>query len=306
MILVTGANGFVGRSLVKRLVELRLEVRGGARTSSRSSDSVVMPQLGREADWFPLLDQVDSVVHLAGRAHVLRETAKCPAEIFQEVNTAGTIRLAEQAAEVGIRRFVFLSSVGVNGVRSLHPFTESDLPAPQEPYAVSKLEAERALLTIAERSAMEIVILRPPLVYGPGAPGNFGRLLDIVRRGIPLPFGSFVHNRRTLVGIDNLVDLIIKCINHPAAANQIFMAGDNEDLSTAGLIRRLAHALEVEPRNLPIPVSVITAMASVVGKRAQLQKICGNLQVNTCKSRDLLGWTPPLSVDEGLRRAALR
>jgi nucleoside-diphosphate-sugar epimerase len=235
---------------------------------------------------------------------MLDDRAERPLEVFRAINTAGTVRLAQQAAEMGIRRFVFLSSIGVNGVRSTRPFTEADAPAPQEPYAVSKLEAEHALMQIAEKTGMEVVILRPPLVYGPDAPGNFGRLLGAVRRGLPLPLGAVTHNRRTLVALDNLVDLIVTCVTHPAAANQIFLAGDSEDLSTADLLRRLAQALAVPLRLLPVPVWLLSATATMLGKRAMIDRLCGSLQVDISKARELLGWSPPLSVDEALRRTA--
>ncbi|MNK84381.1 dTDP-4-dehydro-6-deoxyglucose reductase [compost metagenome] len=212
--------------------------------------------------------------------------------------------MAQQAADTGVCRFVFISSIGVNGSESFKPFTEIDIPAPQEPYAVSKMEAEIGLFEIGKKTGMEIVVIRPPLVYGAGAPGNFGRLLRAVKSGVPLPFGA-VHNRRTLVGIENLVSLIANCIEHPFAANQVFLAGDGEDISTSDLLRFMGDSLNRRARLLPVPVPLMQAVGNLIGRRATVQKICGNLQVDISKARKVLGWEPPLSTIEGLSRMAL-
>ncbi|WP_281049860.1 NAD-dependent epimerase/dehydratase family protein [Thauera sp. GDN1] len=279
-------------------------VRGATRQPSDLRTDVPSPLLGDDAEWSPLLEQVDIVVHAAARAHVLNENAEDPLRLFQEVNTAGTLRLARQAAEVGVKRFLFLSSIGVNGTQSIKPFNESDTPQPVEPYAVSKREAEQGLMELSRETGMEVVIIRPPLVYGPSAPGNFGKLANAVRRGIPLPLGAVTQNRRTLVGLDNLVDLIMTCAYHPAAANQVFLAGDDEDLSTADLLHRMAKAFGVSPRLLPVPVPVLKAMARAAGKSGMVERLCGSLQVDITKAREVLGWKPPLTVDEGLARVA--
>ncbi len=289
---------------MRRLFTEDALVRGATRQPSDLRTDVPSPLLGDDAEWSPLLEQVDIVVHAAARAHVLNENAGDPLRLFQEVNTAGTLRLARQAAEVGVKRFLFLSSIGVNGTQSIKPFTESDTPQPVEPYAVSKREAEQGLMELSRETGMEVVIIRPPLVYGPSAPGNFGKLANAVRRGIPLPLGAVTQNRRTLVGLDNLVDLIMTCAYHPAAANQIFLAGDDEDLSTADLLRRMAKAFGVSPRLLPIPVPVLKAMARAAGKSGMVERLCGSLQVDITKAREVLGWKPPLTVDEGLARVA--
>lgn len=303
-ILVTGASGFIGRGIVARLVADGVDVIAAKRSPSSAVRDAHSPSLDGEADWRALLRGRTAVVHAAARAHVLDDQAERPLDVFRAINTAGTLRLAQQATEMGIRRFIFLSSIGVNGVQSTRPFTESDAPAPEEPYAVSKLEAEHALMQLAERTGMEVVILRPPLVYGPDAPGNFGRLLGAVRRGLPLPLGAVTRNRRTLVALENLVDLIVTCVVHPAAANQVFLAGDSEDLSTAELLRRLARAFGVRLRLLPVPVWLLSAGAAALGKRAMVDRLCGSLQVDIGKARELLGWSPPLNVDEALRRTA--
>lgn len=303
-VLLTGSSGFVGRSTMGRLLAEGAIVRGATRHHADLRTDIQSPSLGENAEWGPLLKQTDIVIHAAARAHVLNESAGDPIKLFREVNTAGTLRLARQAAEVGVKRFLFLSSIGVNGTQSIKPFTESDVPLPVEPYAVSKLEAEQGLMELSRETGMEVVIIRPPLVYGPSAPGNFGKLANAVRRGIPLPLGAVTQNRRTLVGLDNLVDLIVTCAYHPAAANQAFLAGDDEDLSTADLLRRMAKAFGVSPRLLPVPVPVLKAMARAAGKSGMVERLCGSLQVDITKAREVLGWKPPLTVDEGLARVA--
>ena len=303
-VLVTGGNGFIGKRVCYRLTADRVDVIGAVRHPKACEWEAPSPSLDRIADWRPLLRDRTVVVHTAGRAHLLEDRAERPLDAFRAVNTAGTLRLAQQAAEMGVRRFVFLSSIGVNGVQSALPFTELDAPEPMEPYAVSKLEAERGLMELGDRTGMEIVMLRPPLVYGPDAPGNFGKLANAVKRGLPLPLGAVTQNKRTLVGLDNLVDLIVTCAYHPAAANQVFLAGDGEDLSTADLLRRMAKAFGVTPRLLPIPVALLKVMAQAAGKAGMIERLCGSLQVDVTKAREVLGWTPPLTVDEGLARAA--
>lgn len=303
-VLLTGSSGFVGRSTMGRLLAEGAIVRGATRHPADLRTDIQSPSLGENAEWGPLLKQTDIVIHAAARAHVLNESAGDPIKLFREVNTAGTLRLARQAAEVGVKRFLFLSSIGVNGTQSIKPFTESDVPHPVEPYAVSKLEAEQGLMELSRETGMEVVIIRPPLVYGPSAPGNFGKLANAVRRGIPLPLGAVTQNRRTLVGLDNLVDLIMTCAYHPAAANQVFLAGDDEDLSTADLLHRMAKAFGVSPRLLPVPVPVLKAMARAAGKSGMVERLCGSLQVDITKAREVLGWKPPLTVDEGLARVA--
>lgn len=307
--LLTGASGFIGSALL-RTAQLRgLAIKPVFRRAVASDgvwpEAVIQPAIAGDTDWQSALAGVQVVIHAAARAHVMREAAVDPLAEFREVNVEGTLNLARQAAAAGVRRFVFISSIGVNGGQTFgQPFTAADAPAPAEPYAVSKLEAERGLLALAASPAgreMEVVIIRPPLVYGPGAPGNFGRLVAAVHKGICLPLGA-VHNRRTLVALDNLVDLILLCTHHPAAANQVLLAGDAEDLSTTELLRRIGAALGRPARLLPVPVELMEFCAGLLGRRATVRKICGNLQVDISETRQLLGWTPSVSVDEGLRK----
>ena len=302
-ILVTGASGFVGGAVVQRLLANGDLVAGAMRQSSEAKWAVQSPELDAVSDWRLLLADKDIVVHAAARAHVLKESAPDPLAEFRRVNVDGTLNLARQAAAAGVGRFVLVSSIGVNGVRSQRPFRETDEPQPSEPYAVSKLEAELALAELATQTRMEIVIIRPPLVYGPGAPGNFRRLLKLADSGLPLPLGA-IHNRRSFVALDNLVDLIVTCTDHPAAANQTFLVADGEDLSTSELLERLSAALGKRALLLPIPEWLLAAGAALAGKPEIARRLCGNLQVEIHKARALLGWSPPVSVDEGLRATA--
>jgi nucleoside-diphosphate-sugar epimerase len=240
-------------------------------------------------------------VHTAARAHVLNDRVTDPLAEFRRVNTVGTLRLAEQAAATGVKRFVFVSSIGVNGVQTSigKPFSEATQPKPHNAYALSKWEAEQGLMRIADETGLEVVIIRPPLVYGCNAPGNFGSLMRAVQRGWPLPLGA-VHNQRSLVALDNLVDFIVTCITHPQAANQTFLVSDGQDLSTTELVRGMAQAAGVPARLLPVPVWALQAGATLLGKGDAVQRLCGNLQVDISKARNLLGWTPPVSVAAGL------
>jgi nucleoside-diphosphate-sugar epimerase len=241
---------------------------------------------------------------LAGRAHVLNDLSADPLAEFRLVNVNATLNLVVQAVKSGVKRVVFISSVGVNGFHSATgmPFSEEDRPNPHNAYALSKWEAEQGLLRIANETRLEVVIIRPPLVYGCNAPGNFGSLIRAVQRGWPLPLGA-VHNQRSLVALDNLVDFIVTCITHPKAANQTFLVSDGHDISTTELVRGMAQAAGVSARLLPVPVGALQAAARLLGKGDAMQRLCGNLQVDISKARALLGWMPPVSVDEGLRRA---
>jgi len=236
---------------------------------------------------------------------VTKEEAADPLAEFRSVNVDGTLVLARQAAEAGVRRFIFISSIGVNGGETTaHPFTVDDSVSPHTPYAVSKHEAEVGLRALAEDTAMEIVIIRPPLVYGPNAPGNFYSLMKFLASRVPLPLGSVKANRRSFVYLDNLIDLIVTCLDHPKAANQTFLVSDGEDLSTTDLLRRMGQALGKPARLIPVPQQLLTLAAKVLGKPGIAQRLCGSLQVDIAKTRELLGWNPPVSVDEGLRRTA--
>lgn len=304
--LLTGANGFVGSALLARIHGGDTPVLGVVRGDPVPEHCIRGPALDGYADWTPLVVGCDVVVHAAARVHVVAERVADPLAAFREVNVAGTLRLARQAAASGVRRFVFISSIKVNGEQTApeRRFSAADLPAPQDAYAVSKAEAEAGLGALAAETGMEVVIIRPPLVYGLGVKANFLSMMRWLSRGMPLPLGAIENNRRSLVALDNLIDLIVTCIHHPAAANQVFLAGDGEDLSTTDLLRRLAAAMGVSARLLPVPVWALHAGAKLIGREAMFLRLCGNLQVDISKARQLLGWSPPISVDEGLRRAA--
>lgn len=303
-VLLTGATGFVGKALASSLTnEHDVTLTCAVRKSNSQSPGreVITGELNEKTDWSEALIDQDAVVHLAARAHILKNEVADPLAEYRRVNVHGTLRLAHQAASTGVSRFVFISSIGVNGNINTRPFTTEDTPTPAEPYARSKWEAEQGLQEICEHTDMELVIIRPPLVYGPDAPGNFGSLVHIVEKGLPLPLGA-IHNKRSLVALDNLVDLIITCINHPSAANQVFLAGDGEDLSTSDLLRGVAAAMGKPLRLISLPVGLLQLGATLLGKKAMAQRLLGSLQVDISKARGVLGWTPPVSTDEGLRR----
>lgn len=303
-ILLTGANGFVGSRLAEALncrsgFELTSAVRrSGAAGIGRE---VVVSTLEADTDWADALYKKQVVIHAAARAHILKDEVPDPLAEYRKNNVQGTLNLARQAAEAGAKRFVFISSIGVNGNINNRPFTEDDQPSPAEPYAQSKLEAEFGLQAIAEDTEMEVISIRPPLVYGPNAPGNFNSLVQWVHKGLPLPLGS-IHNKRSLVALDNLVDLIITCVDHPAAANQVFLAGDGHDVSTTELLRGVGQAMGKPARLIPVPAGMLMFGASLLGKKVVAQRLLGSLQVDISKARNVLGWEPPLSVEEGLRR----
>lgn len=303
MILVTGATGFVGRGLCAELAARGLP----ARPVSRRPAPGCFPigSIDEQTDWREALQGVDRVVHLAARVHVMDDRAADPLAEFRRANVAATLALARQAAAAGVRRFVFVSSVKVNGEETGagQAFTAEDPPRPQDPYGVSKMEAEQGLLELARATGMEVAIVRPPLVYGPGVGANFRSMLRWLQRGVPLPLGA-VRNRRTLVALDNLVDLLILCLSHPGAANQVLLAGDAEDLSTPELLRRAAAALGTRARLLPVPPVLLRVAAGAVGRGGVARRLCSSLRLDTGKTRSLLGWTPPVSVDEALRRTA--
>ena len=308
-VLVTGASGFVGRSFCAELALHGLTVRGMTRSSvdlPKGVQKAITVDLNGHTDWRDALDGCDLIVHLAARVHVMHETTGDPLAEFRRVNVLGTLNLARQAAAAGVRRFVFISSVKVNGesTQTGVPFTADDTPAPLDAYGVSKMEAEHGLREVAAQSGMEVVIIRPPLVYGPGVKANFAAMMRWLQRGVPLPLGA-IHNQRSLVAIDNLVDLIVLCLKHPAAANQTFLVSDGEDVSTTALLFRMGQAMGRPARLLAVPSSVLKLAGALLGKSDVVQRLCGSLQVDIAKTQDLLGWTPPVSLDEGLRRTAL-
>jgi len=301
---LTGSTGFVGSALLQHLQKHGSQpLTIGHRERPGIHTTIDKLRLANIASNH--LADCDTIVHLGARVHVMRESHLNPIEVYREVNVATTIALANMAAVAGVRRFVFVSSIKVNGEGTLagHAFTAAETPAPQDPYGVSKMEAEEGLRQIARETAMEVVIVRPPLVYGPGVKANFASLMRAVQHGLPLPLASVTENRRSFVALDNLVDLLITCIDHPAAANQTFLVGDDEDLSTAELLRRIGQAMHKPARLFPVPPSLLQLGANLLGKGAMAQRLLGNLQVDISHTRNTLNWIPPVSVDEGLRRA---
>jgi len=304
--IVTGANGFVGSRLVQRLHERMCEVVPCVRSPESAQGGVAIGDIHASTAWSSVLEGASVVVHTAARVHVMKDDAADPLIEFRKVNVDGTVNLACQAAAAGVRRIIFVSSVKVNGesTRQGRLFSADERPGPEDPYGISKNEAEIALREIAGRTGMEVVIVRPPLVYGPGVRANFAAMMRLLARGIPLPLGTVNQNRRSMVALDNLVDLLVTCIGHPAAANQTFMVSDGEDLSTADLLRRLGKAMGKPARLIPVPVSLLRFGADLIGKGNEAQRLLGSLQVDISKTRELLDWTPRISVNEGLRRAA--
>ena len=308
-ILVTGANGFIGRALCAELARREYCVLGVVRDLSRSLNlPCKMTGIGDiepAMDWSATLKGVKVVVHLAARVHKMCESVSDPLKEFRRINVASTENLARQAVLAGVRRFIYLSSIKVNGEETFpgRPFTEQDLSAPVDPYSISKYEAEDRLRQVAGETAMEAVIIRPSLVYGPGVRANFLSLMRCLNKRIPLPLGA-IQNKRSFVALDNLIDLIIICITHPAAGNQTFLAGDGEDLSTPELLCRMGMALGTPARLFSIPMGLLLIGASLLGKRSAAQRLCGSLQVDISKARTLLDWTPPVSVDDALRKTA--
>jgi nucleoside-diphosphate-sugar epimerase len=311
-IAVTGADGFVGQAVVRQLAANGNQVlayvrRSGAFAPMAGVTLMAAPDLGQHADWLLQPEHgIHALVHTAARVHTIQDTSTDPLAEFRQANVEGTVSLARQAAYAGVKRFVFLSSIKVNGefTEVGTPFTADDEPAPQDPYGISKHEAEQLLCEISDNTGMEVVIIRPPLVYGPGVKANFKSMMYWLARGVPLPLAAVTENRRSLVALDNLVDLIVKCLTHPAAANQTFLVSDGEDLSTADLLKRMGVVSGHSARLFPIPLSMLKLCAAMVNKSGIYQRLCRSLQLDISKTRQMLTWDPPISVDEGLRRAA--
>ena len=309
MVLLTGASGFVGKAVLNTAQQRGINIRPVYRSidSAMGQPNAVLVS-GLEdgmADWTQALQGVNVVIHAAARAHIMREEEHDSLFEYRRVNVIGTLNLARQAAALGVRRFVFISSIKVNGEATApgQPFTADDIPAPEDAYGQSKTEAEVQLNQLAKETGIEVTIIRPPLIYGPGVKGNFASLITWVRRGFPLPLGAVADNRRSLVGIDNLADLILVCAYHPKAANQIFLVSDGEDLSTTEMLWRIGKALRQPVRLLWVPVGLISLIGDLVGKKVVSQRLLGSLQVNIHKTCELLDWKPSVAVNEGLRRA---
>ncbi|TPX27628.1 UDP-glucose 4-epimerase family protein [Cylindrospermopsis raciborskii] len=312
-ILITGANGFVGKALCHELSGRSTHNLVFAATRSTHSQitlplnvqQVIVPSLQDLVQRRDIISQVDCIIHLAARVHQMKDNAANPLSAFRLINTEATYQLARAVAEQGVKRFIYLSSIKVNGEETTeyHPFTAEDIPAPRDPYGISKAEAEIQLKNISSETGLEVVIIRPPLVYGSGVKGNFLSMMQWLDKGFPLPLGA-IYNRRSLVSLPNLVSLITTCIHHPAAANQTFLVSDNADISTTDLIRQMAHSLGKKPLLIPVPTYCLKFMASLLGKQSLALRLCSSLQVDIQKTQALLHWNPPVSLKEGINLTA--
>lgn len=304
-IAVTGASGFIGRAVCRRLESDGCKVRRIVREALEIEGCVGVGDLGPKTDWSSALAGIDCVVHCAARAHIMRETVADPLAEFRRINVVATRRLAQQAVVNGVRRLVFVSSIGVHGTHTNNraPFRHDDQPAPIEPYAISKLEAERELTNVANKTGLEIVIVRPPLVYGPGVGANFLRLMRLVDRGWPLPFGA-IQGLRSLVALDNLVDLLVRCTKTPAASGEVFLVSDGQDISLPDLIRMLARHLGRAARLLPLPRTALLAVAGLLGEGATIERLTSELRVDMGHTCRTLAWQPPISTEAGIAATA--
>lgn len=303
-ILVTGANGFIGRNLCATLKEKGYFVRGAVRNNvgdvSGADEYIQVGDINESTDWQQALAGVDAVIHLAARAHIMNDPAANPIDDFRMVNMFGTERVARMAAKSGVRRFIFISSVKVNGERGSKPYTEEDVPEPQDAYGVTKREAEDSLACIANETGLQVVILRLPLVYGPGVKANFRDLIKIAASGLPLPFKS-IHNQRSFLYLGNLADAIIVCLTHPLAAGETFLVSDGQDVSTPDLIKMIVCAVDKKPVLFSLYPGILKTLCKIIGKAEELEKLTGSLIVDSSKIRNLLGWKPPFTMEEGIR-----
>lgn len=310
-ILVTGATGFVGKPLVDNLIlkvnNVRVLVRKELTCVSEKVEKIIVDDLSSVDDWTEILQSVDVVIHCAARVHIMNDLVADPLIEFRKVNVNATLKLARKAAEVGIKRFIFISSIKVNGEMTEpgQSFKPDERCQPEDPYGLSKYEAEQGLLKIAAKTDMEVVIIRPPLVYGPGVKANFYLMMKWVNKGIPLPLGA-INNQRSFLALDNLVDFIIHCIDHPQAANEVFLISDSEDISTKELLKKVAKAFGKKPRLIPVPVKLMTLVAKLIRKSDVADRLLGSLQVDGSKAQNLLGWEPVVTMDEQLKKIADR
>lgn len=303
-VLVTGANGFVGRAVTCRLkqsptIKVQKAIRSSASLSS-DQDVIQVGDIHGNTDWMTALTGVDVIIHCAARVHVMREASDTPLELFRIVNVEGTRALAKHAVQAGVKRFVFVSSIKVNGEQATEPYSYLSKVAPVDPYGISKMEAEAALWDIAAKTGLEVVVVRPPLVYGPMVRANFLRLMQLVKKQVPLPFGA-VRNRRSMIFVSNLADLLYQCVVQPAAAGKTFLASDGRDLSTADMVRQLAEAMQLKPRLLNVPTNWMRVIACAVGKADFAERLLGSLAVDISYTCETLNWTPPFSVEQGMK-----
>lgn len=309
-ILITGATGFVGKAVTKTLLSLNYHVVATVRSEKNSLplglQKIIVDNLSATTNWSSAFETVSVVIHSAARAHVMSDTATNPAAEFCKVNTDGTLRLARQAAKAGVKRFIFISSIKVNGEKTKpdNPFRPDSNFISKDPYGLSKYNAERGLLALAQEMEMEVVIIRPPLVYGPGVQANFASMMGWIKKGRLLPLGTAVHNKRSLIALENLVNFIIHCIDHPKAANEIFLISDGEDVSTSELIRKVAKAFNKKILLLPVPITWMKFIAKLINKEEMINRLFDSLQVDSSKARDLLGWKPIISMDDQLKITA--
>lgn len=316
MILVTGSNGFVGQALCKELSNRGMKFKRAVREFKPSFNidnnilSVELGDIGPFTDWSNALTGVDTIIHLAGRVHIMHENKNNVLSAYRLVNVDGTRRLAEQAAAKGVRRLIYLSSIKVNGESTdglANPFgsleiqRNSNIQKPVDPYAISKWEAERVLQNISTNTDLEVVNIRPPLVYGPGVRGNLARLLKLLKLGIPLPLGA-IHNKRSLIGLGNLVDLIICCVSHVAAPGQTLLVSDGKDISTPDLLKLIAAEMGRSARLLPVPVPLLQLTGNFFGKREEINRLVGSLQIDNSHVRETLNWYPPVTFNNGIRQ----
>lgn len=301
-ILLTGFTGFVGSKLLKNLANKEMVLLGRHKPEI-STLSFYHYEFNAQSLYESAFQDVDVVIHCAARVHMMNDSSSDPLAAFREVNTLGTLNLAKQAAAARVKRFIFLSSVKVNGEGTAEgkAFCYNDTVQPEDAYGISKAEAETGLKLIATETGMEVVIIRPPLVYGPGVKANFAAMLKMAVKNLPLPLGA-IHNKRSLVALDNLVDLIVTCIDHPKAANQTFLVSDDQDISTTELLKLMTRAAGKKPWLLPVPMSWLKLAGKLAGKQAVIDRLCGNLQVDISHTKQTLGWTPPLTVEEGIAR----